>query len=442
MDLNRKTSLHFIGIGGESMSSLAAYAHMAGFNVSGSDRTENANTDRLEKLGMAVTNHFAANVFGKDYVVTSLAVPQNNVELVAARKLGIPIISRSEFLGLVSKRHKNCIAVAGSHGKSTTAAMIAQTLLDFGLDPAVHIGCDFPYIGGNYRFSESPYFVTEACEYKRSFLSLSPFVSVITNVELDHPDYYKNKEDLYSAFSEFAVKTSGAVLMSQNDVGKIRVENAVTCGIGESAYYGAEDLACKNGAYSFVFRAGGEKKGRVALKQLGKFSVNNALYCLAVGDITGVSFASSKRSLESFSGVARRQEVLKSEKITVMTDYSHHPTQIKNIAACFEKGEERLVGVFQPHTYSRTKYLMNEFSTAFDAFDEVFFLPTYPAREEYDEEGCSERLFENVKNPRKAFASKGNILSVLDEYVKDGDVVIFMGAGDIDKIAREFAKTH
>lgn len=437
----KKKSIHFVGIGGESMSALAKYAKSAGYTVSGSDKCRSQNIKNLKMLGIKVNvPHEESAVLGKDLVIKSLAVSDDNAEIIRAKLLAIPVLTRGEFLGVISKRHKYTVAVAGSHGKSTTAAMTAKLLLDFGLDPAVHIGADFPYIGGNVRYSESPYFITEACEYKKAFLSLSPFITVITGMELDHPDCYKNADELYAAYKALAENTRGIVLISPLDKGKICVKNAVTVGIDKSSYYGAENLSGNDGKFSFDFRREGKIVGGVLLSCLGVMSVKNALFALAVSDIVGVPFSCAKRAIEGFNGITRRQERLFDGKYTVYTDYSHHPTQIKNIASCFAKRNGRLIGVFQPHTYSRTKAYMSDFVDSFELFDKIYLLPTFAAREVYDEEGSSKRLFEEIKNRNKEYVFENRIIDRLLSELAENDVVLFMGAGDIDKLAQDFAK--
>ncbi len=441
MDFKAKPSVHFVGIGGESMSALAIYLNYLGVNVSGSDKEINRNSEKLEKLGIEVNiPHRKEKVLGKDFVVKSLAIKDDNEEVAMAKKLGIPILNRGELLGEIASRHKYTIAVSGSHGKSTTTAMISKILLDFGLNPAIHIGANFPYIGGNVRFSSSEYFVTEACEYMGAFLSLNPYITVITNMELDHPDCYKTKEELYFAYKKLAEKTKGITLVGGKDKDKICVHNALTVGIGESSYYGTRNLIEKDGFYSFDFFVAGKDNGRVNLCQKGKVNVENALFALAVSDIVGVPFLRAKDAIESFSGIARRQEKLFDGSIEVYSDYSHHPMQVKSVAESFKKTDGRLIGIFQPHTYSRTKAYIEDFKTCFFGFDEIYILPTFAAREIKDEAGDEVALFNAIENKNKYLTNISEINKMLLSNVVEKDTVVFMGAGSIDKTAREFAE--
>lgn len=435
------TKVHFVGIGGESMSALAIYLKQTGVEVSGSDRRNCQNVEKLRKDNIKVNvPHNKNAVIGKDYVIKSYAISEDNEEVEGAEKRGIPILTRGELLGLISKRHKFTIAISGSHGKSTTSAMTSKILLDFGLDPAIHIGANFPYIGGNVRYSESPYFVTEACEYKRAFLSLSPFITVITNMELDHPDCYKTKEELYDAYGKLAKRTSGVTLLSPADKGKLCPKNAMTVGIDKTSYYGAENIVKNENGCEFDLRVGGKVKGRIKLMQRGRMNVENALFALAVSDEIGVPFIDAKRSIESFLGIAKRQECLVDSGIKVYLDYSHHPTQIRNVAECFDKREGRLIGIFQPHTYSRTKAYLDDFAKCFDGFNKVYVLPTYAARESVDENGDSRTLFAAIENTNKELISENEISRRLLADVDEKDTVVFMGAGDVDRLAYDFAE--
>lgn len=448
-DVNKR--VHFIGIGGISMSGLSEILIDYGYNVSGSDWNKSSLTEKLESLGAKVyIGHDAANVHGANVVVYTAAVKDDNPELLEARRLGIETYTRAEFLGCIMKKFQKAVAVSGSHGKTTATSMLSLILLDSGLDPTIMIGGVVDAIGGNARPGKSQYFVAEACEYKGSFLKLFPYIGIILNIDADHLDYYKDINEIYDAFLKFArlIPEDGILIGCIEDerVAAIMKEvkcNKITYGINRGNFTAADIEYDSMGCPSFTALLKGVEFGRFKLSIPGVHNILNALASIACGNYFGVSYNDMERSLVKFKGTHRRFEKKgEVDGIVVIDDYAHHPTEVRaTIKAAINYPHERIYCVFQPHTYSRTITLFNEFSTAFNGVTKLLLADIYAAREKNTGEINSGMLCDAVcKNGVDAvyLDSSDKILEYLKNNLRKGDLLITMGAGDIYKIGEKF----
>ncbi|MEG2001550.1 MAG: UDP-N-acetylmuramate--L-alanine ligase [Clostridia bacterium] len=440
-NLTENYHIHFVGIGGISMSGLSLLLKCIGFTVSGSDITESKITKKLEENEIQVSiPHDAKNVQNANAVVYSLAIPTDNVEIQEAKRQNILILTRAELLGMLSSKFEKTIAISGCHGKSTTTAMLSNILLEANLSPTLHIGAEFPKIDGSALFGSSDLFITEACEYKRSFLSLSPYISAIMNIEFDHADYYKDVEDMFSAYSAFAEKTTGYVVTTPEIKEKLlNKNNVITCGLTSDCYYRAEKLCNLSGGFEFSFLRGDTCLGRIKLKTLGIHNLLNALFAGAMADVLNVDFQFIERGLSDFDGIARRLENRFDNDISVFSDYAHHPTEIAKLISSLKPQNRRIITVFQPHTYSRTLKLLDEFVKCFDGVDKLFLIDTYSAREPYSYQGSAEFLFDKMNRQDVSYVNDtAELFDDLDAQLESNDILLFVGAGDIDLICDKY----
>jgi len=445
--------LHFVGIGGIGMSGLAEILVDQGFTVTGSDRSASDNTERLEGLGIHVAiGHDAKNVEKDvDVLVYSSAIPPENPEVVVARQRNIPVIRRAEMLAEVM-RLKYGIGIAGTHGKTTTTSMVSLILMEGGVDPTVIVGGRLHGLAGsNARMGKGDFIVVEADEYDRSFLSITPTIAVLTTLETDHLDCYRDLEDIKSAFIQFAAKVPfyGFVVLCldepalQDIMPKIK-KKIITYGLNGQADLQAVDIVHRQNRTRFTVLRNGAELGEIELQIPGKHNVQNALAAIAVGLSLNVPFAKVKTGIEKFTGVFRRWEVkAELQGITVVDDYAHHPTEIKATLAGVKAGwRRRVICVFQPHLYSRTRDFYDEFGRSFFNADVLVVTDVYPAREE-PIQGVSGEL---IANAAKVFGhkqvhyvpDKTSVPSFLMGIKQEGDIVITMGAGDIWKFGEQF----
>jgi UDP-N-acetylmuramate--alanine ligase len=447
--------IHFVGIGGIGMSGIAEILLDQGFTVTGSDRAASENTDRMKELGAGVfIGHEAKNVSPDvDALVYSSAVAPDNPELQEAQRRKIPVIRRAEMLAEVM-RLKYGIGIAGTHGKTTTTSMVGLILIEGGVDPTVIVGGRLRGLAGsNARLGKGQFIVVEADEFDRSFLSITPTIAVLTTLETDHLDCYRDLEDIKSAFIQFASKGPfyGFVVLCldepalQDIMPKLK-KKIITYGLNGQADLQAVDIAHRQNVTRFVVLYGGKELGDVELQIPGKHNVQNALAAIAVGLEVGIPFAKVKAGIEKFTGVFRRWE-LKAEVggVTVIDDYAHHPTEIRATLAGAKAGwRRRVICVFQPHLYSRTRDFYDEFGRAFFNADVLVLTDVYPAREE-PIQGVSGEL---IVNAAREFGHKNvtyvpdkkDIPAYLLKIKRPGDIIITMGAGDIWKFGEEFIK--
>lgn len=449
MNFGRVRHLHFVGIGGAGMCGLAEILRGEGLSVSGCDLASSETTRRLSQLGVTCrVGHDPEHLVGVDVVVISSAVPPTNPEVEAAYQRGIPVIRRAEMLGEVS-RLKWTVAVAGTHGKTTTTSLSGFVLTQAGLDPTVVVGGRVHFLGAHARLGQSEYLVCEADEFDRSFLALHPVIAVITNVEAEHLDTYGTVQAMEEAFLHFAnsVPFYGAVVACLDDPGVRRLlprikRRTVTYGFTSQADLTARVFQLTpQGAQARVALAG-EELGELSVPLPGRHNLANALAATAVGLEVGIPFSVIAQAVAAFTGVARRFEV-KGEVggITVVDDYAHHPTEVvATLQAARQRFPgRRLVAVFQPHLYSRTQSFAGQFGEALLEADLAFVLPIYPAREA-PIPGVSAQLV--VEAARKAGHRRVELLGSLDEarlrllqVAQAGDVVLTLGAGNVVELA-------
>lgn len=448
-DINKK--VHFIGIGGISMSGLAEILIDYGYSVSGSDWSKSNLTDKLESLGAKIhIGHDSANIHEADIVVYTAAVKDDNPELAEARRLGITTYTRAEFLGYIMKKFSKSIAVSGSHGKTTATSMLSLILLNSGLDPTIMVGGVVDAIGGNARPGKSPYFVAEACEYKGSFLKFFPYIGVILNIDADHLDYYKDINEIYETFLKFAklIPEDGLLIGCAEDVRVASILDQVKCnkltyGINRGNFTAADIEYDSLGHPSFTALLDGAEFCKFKLSIPGIHNVLNALASIACSHYLGVSCDDIQRSLLEFGGTQRRFEKKgEVDGIVVIDDYAHHPTEVvATIKAAQNYPHKKLYCVFQPHTFSRTISLFNEFSNAFNGVTKLILADIYAAREKNSGEINSGMLSDAVyKNGVDSIYinSSEKILEFLKNHMKEGDLLITMGAGDVYKIGEAF----
>jgi UDP-N-acetylmuramate--alanine ligase len=446
--------IHFVGIGGAGMSGIAEVLLNLGYKVSGSDLKATHVTERLGKLGARIAiGHKAANIESAQVVVTSTAVAPVNPEVLAARERNIPVIPRIEMLAEIA-RLKYTIAVAGTHGKTTTTSMVAEVLQAGGLDPTVIVGGRLKRLDSGAKLGKGDYLVAEADESDGSFLKLSPALAIITNIDNDHLDYWGSFDRICDAFVQYAgrVPFYGCVIACLDD---LHVRNqlprlarrVVTYGLETAAQVRASNVQVNAEGTTFEVAVEGKRLGTLKMQVPGRHNVLNALAATVAGLELGISFAQIAEGLAAFEGVGRRME-LKGEKdgIRVVDDYGHHPTEIRaTLSALRERyPDNRLLVLFQPHRFTRTQSLWKEFSQCFDQADGVYILDIYPAGEAPIPGVTSELILEPLKkNHKAAFALPAPVdLTKLSQDLRAGDVVVTLGAGDVWKVGEQLLETN
>lgn len=456
IDLNKKyRHVFFIGIGGISMSGLAEILYNRGLKVSGSDMNLSDTVKHLKEKGIPVyIGHDPKNIEADvDLVVYTAAIKNTNPEYVEAEKRGIPICDRAELLGEIMHGYTYPVAVAGTHGKTTTTSMISEILLCANADPTITVGGVLPSINGNLRLGGNKYFIAEACEYFDSFLKFNPYISVILNIEADHLDYFKNLEAIRKSFKAFAEKTDKdgvCIVNSQIDNYKELFENIpcklITYGNTESSDWKAENIETNSlGLMSFDACFMGRTIGRIDLNVHGIHNVYNALAACAAAYELGIDFKHIAEGLNNFKGTDRRFQVKgKFNGAVVIDDYAHHPTEIKaTLSAAKDMPKNTLWCVFQPHTYSRTLTLLNDFEKAFDDADVIILADIYAAREKDTGAISSKTLCERIASRGKKaiyIDSFEKIEEYLKENCKPDDMIITMGAGNIYLVGEALVK--
>ncbi len=437
--------MHFIGIGGIGMSGIAEILINLGYEVSGSDLKSSEQTRRLESLGAKVfVGHFPSNITDYHVVVTSSAIDPTNPEIIEARKRNIPIIHRSEMLAELV-RLKHGIGVAGTHGKTTTSSMLASVLSDGGMNPTAIIGGKVFNFGSNARVGEGQYIVFEADESDGSFLKLLPSIAIVTNIDADHLDHYKYFEGLKDAFLQYInnIPFYGySVLCTDDNVIKDllpRIDRPYyTYGFNDDADFTAYNVRMENGTTCFTCNYKKNPVGDFSLYQLGNHNVLNSLSVIAVALELGLKYEQIKAGLNNFKGVGRRLEKIGEKNgILVMDDYGHHPTEIRATLSALKNLGRRIVVIFQPHRYTRTELLWDEFGQSFANADEVFLADIYPAGEDPIEGVSADLICQAVKkheNREAVYIHKfEDIAATVVKVLKEGDIVITLGAGDIHK---------
>ncbi|NLY82371.1 MAG: UDP-N-acetylmuramate--L-alanine ligase [Clostridiales bacterium] len=452
-DLSKISNVHCIGIGGIGLSAIAEILIKRGYKVTGSDIKETKLTEHLENLGAIIYyGHRAENVENAEMLIYSSAVYSENPEMIRAKELNIPTRSRAEILGELMEGYKNSVAICGTHGKTTTTSMVSLIVKKALLNPTILVGGDLSEIKGNVEVGNSEYFVTEACEYMDSFLNLKPEIGVILNIDSDHLDYFKDIDHIVRSFKQFAnkVKKDGVIVAYVNNPfvkeatdGK---SNVLTFGYGDDCNYSARNIKFDdNGNSEFEIYVNNENEGKINLKIPGEHNILNALAAYATCDYLKIDKDIIAKTLSGFMGIHRRFDIIgKTAKgFEVIDDYAHHPTEIKaTLSAIGNMKHEKLWCIFQPHTYTRTLALLEEFITAFDGTDNLIIPEIYAAREKNIYKITSKNLVEKIK---ERYPDKDVIfMEDFDDIAKliygragKGDLVLTMGAGDVYKIGQK-----
>ena len=446
IDFKKPLHIHFIGIGGISMSGLAEILLGEDFTVSGSDAKQSPLTDSLEAKGARIYYGQRASNISDDteVVVYTAAIHPDNPEFACAKEKGLPMLTRAQLLGQIMRNYETPIAISGTHGKTTTTSMVTHILLEGQCDPTISVGGILPAINGNIRVGNSETFVTEACEYTNSFLSFFPKISVILNIDADHLDFFKDIQDIRNSFRRFArlLPADGALIINADTPEYESIIEDLPCrvityGLDHEANYQARDISFdKYGHASFSVLRDGKKTGSYYLKVPGIHNVSNSLASIAVGHLLGIPEESIIKGLSSFSGTDRRFQY-KGEVagVTVIDDYAHHPTEIEaTLQAARNYPGKKIWCVFQPHTYTRTKALLPEFAKALTLADHVVLADIYAAREQNTIGISSEDLQKRIRElgtPCEYFPTFDEIEKFLLENCSPGDLLITMGAGDV-----------
>jgi len=430
------------------MSGLAEIMHGQGYVVTGSDRSSSDIIERLKLLGIACYIGHDAKHVDCDLLVYTAAANSENPELVEAKRRNIPVIKRAALLGEFVRTKKG-IAVSGTHGKTTTTAMIGMMLEHADLHPTMFVGGILKKLKTNAKFGDGEYVVVEADEYDRSFLELHPWISVINNIESDHLDCYRDLDDIKRTFTQFANQTSvfGGVWANIDDPNVLELIPKISrrvrsFGLSEQAYLSAVNIMQTANKQSFDVLCDHKLLGNIKLNLSGEHNVKNALACIAVGLDLNIPFNTITKSLEIFEGTARRFEILGTiNGITWIDDYAHHPTEIQATLKGARQGwpKKRIVAVFQPHLYSRTRDYLDDFARSFADADDVVLTDIYAAREEPIAGITGQRLFEETKKQHKHVTyiqDKSKLAIEIQNIMQDGDLVITMGAGDITDVGR------
>lgn len=446
--------IHFIGIGGVSMNAIATLLQINGFSVQGSDNTKSNATDRLEGHGVKVFIGHSIDNISKDVdlVVHTAAIKDENVELIFAKEHNIKIIDRATMLGMIIKNYSYPIAIAGTHGKSTTTSIVSKMFIDDEKDPTISVGGMLKEIDGNLRIGKSDYFIFEACEYFDSFLQFKPKVACILNVELDHVDYFSDINHVVRSFNEFSkgVDPSGTLVINKNieyfeDIIKDVKADIFTFGNEEARVYAKNIVFDEKGYPTFDVIFDGKLIDTIKLAQVGMHNVYNTLCAISVAIVTGLNLDVALIAPTVFTGIDRRFQIKgKYKGATVVDDYAHHQTEMEfALSSAKNATDKKVIAIFQPHTFSRTKEFYKEFAKSLMISDVAILIDIYPARETniygISSKDILDVMVENGKKDVFYFSIK-DAIDYIKNNVEDGDIVITMGAGDVYKIGDEILK--
>jgi len=456
IDFEHPGRIHFIGIGGISMSGFAELLHSMGFTITGSDWHESKITRHLESLGIQVVYGQREENITKemDLVVYTAAVKKTNPEYQEAERLGLPLLERAAMVGQVMKNYSSAIAIAGTHGKTTTTSIASHIFLEAELDPTISVGGILQAIGGNIRIGHSEHFITEACEYTNSFLQFFPTVGMILNIEEDHMDFFKDIDDIRHSFRAFAkrIPAHGTLIINADIDNYTEIINGLSCRV---LTYGLEntnaDFTAANITYddlgrgSFDAIVNGQKQSHYCLSVVGKHNVSNTLGCLALASLYGIDSDAIQRALTAFHGADRRFEY-KGERngFTIIDDYAHHPTEIRaTLSAAANYPHKTLWCAFQPHTYTRTRAFLKDFAKSLALADKIILADIYAAREKDTGDISSQDLAHELEKLGKEVYYIGNFEAIEKFILKNlvnGDLLITMGAGNIVDIGESLLK--
>ena len=451
-NLRKYKHIHLIGIGGVSMSGIAEILHHFGLFVTGSDCTKSKVTDRLSSHGIFVSiGHSTSLVEKSDLVIYSAAIKQNDPELAYAKSHNILTIERADFVGFLTRVYNNTIGVSGTHGKTTTTSMISVCFIEAGLDPNIQVGAYLKPINGNYRVGKSDYFILEACEYVESFLKFNPKAAVVLNIDNDHLDYFKTFDNVVNAFNKYVslLPRDGLLITNMDDencanLRKSTYAKVVTFAINNSkANFVAKNISFDtNGFPKFDVYFNNTFYAEIKLSIPGAHNVYNALACIALCHNYGIDKYTIKKALRSFTGASRRFELVGSyNNISVYDDYAHHPSEILAVSNALNNKKYRQSWVvFQPHTYSRTKELLDDFAKALLNFNNIIITDIYAAREQ-DRYGISAQNLVNKINSlgKKAIYIKNfdDIATYIKERACPNDIVLTIGAGTVVEVSKK-----
>lgn len=445
LENHKYSHVHFIGIGGISMSGLAEILLNKGYKVSGTDTKYNPIIQRLENLGAKIyINHHKDNIVGADLIIYTDAISSDNEELEAAYESGIETTDRATFLGALMKNYPYSIAVSGTHGKTTTTSMIASITNHGILDPTVLLGGELDDIGGNVKLGSDKYILTEACEYKANILKYFPTTAIILNIDEDHLDYFNDMDHIIDTFAKYGSNLEEASNLiinaddphSQNVIEATKA-NVITFGISNDCDFKAENIVFSEDGYpSFTLNIKNKEYHKIELYVMGQHNIYNSLACIATAYLHGVSMEDIVKHLSLYTGVHRRLE-LKGyiNGVKIIDDYAHHPTEIQaTLTAINNSPSGKIYCIFQPHTFTRTKILLDSFSKSFRNADQVIITDIYAARE-YDNGDIHSRDLVNAVNKKSGNAIYLETFEDTEEYllsnIKDGDIVVTMGAGNV-----------
>lgn len=440
--------IHFIGIGGSGMCPLAEILMSEGFEISGSDMNEGETLDKIKGYGIPVyMGHKAENVKDAELIVYSAAIKEDNPERAYAVENNIPCIERSVMLGIVTRRYNRSIAVSGTHGKTSTTGMLTQILIGSGFDPSAIIGGKLPYIGGNSYVGQSDIIVCEACEYVDSFLQLTPYISIILNVDADHLDYFGTLENIKKSFNKFGKQTTNLLVLNGDDkntmdsIADVDIQK-ITYGINNTNDYYAENISADKGVHeTFDLMHKGEKLCTVKLIVPGRHNIFNALAAAATAHYLGATPKEIAENLGKFGGVHRRFEILgKPCDITVADDFAHHPTELTaTLKAAMNMGFNKVWAVFQPHTFSRTAMLLDDFAEALKIPDVAIISEILPVREVNTYGIYNTDLGAKVPNS-KCIDTFEDITKYVCDHAQAGDLILTMGGGNVYMCANMILK--
>ncbi len=456
-NIKKYKNIHMIGIGGVSMSGIAAILTNWGFNVTGSDWSQSEATDKLNSLGIKVTiGHNLEDVSKSDVIVYSAAIKQDDPEMLEAKRLNIPTIERADFLGELTRCFKDTICISGTHGKTTTTSMVSLCFLEALKDPSIQVGAFLNAIDGNYKIGNSEHFIIEACEYVESFLKFSPKAEIILNIDNDHLDYFKTFDNIKNAFIKYVKLLPDNGLLVTNgddknclDLPQYTKAQIITYGVkNKNVNFYAENIELDNDAFpEFDVYKNGEFFSKIKLSVPGNHNVLNALACMALCDYYKIDKKDLQNALKKFTGAHRRFEFKgKINGASIYDDYGHHPTEIVATSNSVNtKKHNKSWVVFQPHTYSRTKNLLEDFANALLNFDNIIVLDIYAARETNTYNISSKDLVDKIISfgkDAKYIPNFDECVSYLKENVKENDIVLTLGAGTVTEIGPMLLKSN
>lgn len=443
--------IHFIGIGGAGMCPLAEILHSKGYQLSGSDNNETDTLQRIRNLGIPVVlGQKAENIGDAEMVVFTAALLPDNPELVAARESGVPTFERSKLFGAVTRKFGSCVGVCGTHGKTTATSMLTQILLKCGIDTSAVIGGKLPLIDANGRVGTKDLLVCEACEFANTFLDLSPSCALLLNIDADHLEFFKTMDNLIAAFGKFCSLARDCVIYNGDDeksriaVSMTQGKKLVTFGLSSENDWYPVNITYNRGAFAqFDVVHGGENMGTVKLNVPGEHNIINALAAIAAADYCGADIIKAIEAVGTFGGAGRRFEILKEVNgITIADDYAHHPAELKvTLDAAMKMEYNNVWAVFQPFTFSRTYMLLDDFAEVLKIADKVVLTEIMGSREINTYDIYTSQLAEKIPGS-VWFDSFDTIAQYLHDNIKEGDLVITLGCGDVYKIAKKLIKLY